>query len=151
MSKRVDPPHSFPLLLRDPHCASGRPVPDFGTADRQAGRPRGGRPVRGQPQRPEAAEFGGALGRSARGLGRRRLRLRRLGVLQSDPAPEERRQRGPGEDRRPAGHHRRQGDPVHLQRRLPVRTARQEIAGAQLTARTALFPDSWTGGGEMLE
>lgn len=122
------PPPLLSHLLRGPHSTSGGAIPDFGTADRQAGRPRGGRPVRVRPQRPEAAERRG----SARGLGRRGLRLRRLRVLQPDPAPEERGPRGPGEDGRPAGHHRRPGDPLHLQRRLPVRTAGQEIAGARL-------------------
>lgn len=115
-------------LYRDLHCPSGWPIPDFRIPDCTAGGASAGRPVRVQPQRPEVAE----LRRATRGLRWWELRLRRLSVLQPDPAPEERRPSGPSEDRRPAGHHWGQGDPLHLQRHLPVCTTGQKIAGAQL-------------------
>lgn len=123
---------SFSHLCRDLHCSSGRPIPDFRAVDGEAGWPSRGRPLCVQPQRPEAAELSWTRCQTTLGLSRCSVWLRRLGVLQPHPAPEERRPRGPGEDRRPAGHHRGQGDPVHLQRHLPVRTTGQQIAGAQL-------------------
>lgn len=113
--------------LRRLHCPYGRPLPGFWAADGAEGRARAGRPVRVQPQHPEAAE----LPQAKRRLAPRGVRLRGLGVLQPDPASEERRPRGAGEDRGPAGHDRIQGDPLHLQRHLPVRSTGQEITGAQ--------------------
>lgn len=128
MGHREPNPHpdSF-YSLRDLHCPSGRPLPGFWTADGAAGRAHAGRPIRVQPQHPEAAELRQPKCR----LGPRGVHLRGLGLLQPDPASEERRPRGAGEDRGPAGHHRIQGDPFHLQCHLPVRSTGQEITGAQ--------------------
>lgn len=126
--RRISDPHpdSFSCLRRL-HRPSGRPLPGFWAADGTEGRARAGRPVRVQPQHPEAGE----LPQAKRRLVPRGVRLRGLGVLRPDPASEERRPRGAGEDRGPAGHDRIQGDPLHLQRHLPVRSTGQEITGAQ--------------------
>lgn len=108
------------------HRPAGRPLPGFWLADGAAGRARAGRAVRVQPQRPEAAE----RRRRKRRFGPGEALLRGLGVLQPDPAPEEGGPRGGGEDPGPAGHDRIQGDPLHLQRHLPLPATGQEIAGA---------------------
>lgn len=113
--------------LRHLHCPSGRPLPGFWATDGTAGRTHAGHPICVQPQHPEASE----LRQAKRRLGPRGVLLRRLSLLQPDPASEERRPRGAGEDRGPAGHHRIQGDPLHLQCHLPVCSTGQEITGAQ--------------------
>lgn len=120
-------PSSCLSTLRHLHCPSGWTLPGFWAADSAAGRARAGRPVRVQPQRPETADSR----RAKRRFRPWELPMRGLSVPQPDPATEERRPRGAGEDRGPAGHFRIQGDPLHLQRHLPVRATGQEIAGAQ--------------------
>ena len=123
---------SSSYFYRDLYCTNRGPIPDFRPASCEAGWACGSRPVSVQPQRPEASELSGARGRPTPGLGERRLQLRRVGVLQCDPASQERGPRGSGENGRPAGHHRGQGDPLHLQRHLPVCTTSQQIAGAHM-------------------